>query len=113
MVNELTSDLKSNLVTPLIHFWHGNVIQEDSEVLFAEWEVVLCILPFDFTADGILEVVWEGVEREVDSLGRVLLCIHLAEMHQDYGCLASSDTTDEKGILNTWLLSLFRSHVWK
>jgi hypothetical protein len=111
VVNELTSDLECNLVTPFVHLWHRDIIQENCKMLFSEWEVVLGILSLYLTGDGILEVVWESIEREVDSLGRVLLSVLFRKVHQDDGCLTGTNTTNKKSVLQSWFVSLFRSHV--
>mmetsp|Transcript_6335 Transcript_6335/g.7523 ORF Transcript_6335/g.7523 Transcript_6335/m.7523 type:complete len:756 (+) Transcript_6335:4217-6484(+) len=72
-VDELTSDLKGNLIIPLVDLRHAEVIKEDDELLVLEGTVVLRVLLLDFGLDGLLEVVGEGVEREVNSLERVVL----------------------------------------
>ena len=50
-VNELTSDFERDLITPLVDLWHGEVIEEDDELLALEWAIVLGILLLNLRID--------------------------------------------------------------
>ena len=109
-VNELTGDLERDLILPLVDLRHGEVIKEDNKLLVGEWTIVLSVLLLDFRIDRLLEVVWEGVEREVDSL-KGIICRHASRVHEDDRGLGSTSTTNEQSVEETDLLTLFRAHL--
>ena len=110
-VNELTGDFEGDLIVPLVNLRHGEVIKEDDKLLVLERTVILGVLLLDFRLNGLLEVVWERVEREVDSLEGVLLLVKTALVHEDNRSLGGTGTTNKKGVEETDLSSALRAHL--
>jgi hypothetical protein len=67
LVNKLTSDFKSNLITPSVHERHGQIIKEEGHLLVVWWNVNLGLLTLNFSFNRILEVSWLSSTGEVDT----------------------------------------------
>jgi hypothetical protein len=87
MLNQLTSDLKSDLITPCVDERHGDIIDEDSHLLSSWRSEGLDLFLLNFSLDGLLEVEWSGGTGEIDSLVEHDFGIELAAVHLADGCL--------------------------
>ena len=68
LVNKLTCDLKSDLISPIVDVRHTHVIKEDCHLFVVWWDENLRLLPFDLSLNRILEVARFSSTGEVDSL---------------------------------------------
>lgn len=93
LFNELSDDLKSNLITPSVNERHGHIIKEDRHLFSTEWNVNSNLFLLDFGFDRFLEVTWSGSTGEIDSLESLFLSELVGE-HEDSGGLGSTWSTD-------------------
>ena len=93
LFNELSDNLKGNLITPSVDEWHGHIIKEDRHLFSTEWNVNSNLFLLDFRFDRFLEVTWSGSTREIDSLESLLFSEFVSE-HEDSGGLGSTWSTD-------------------
>jgi len=105
LLNELSGDLKGDLISPKVDKWHGHVVKEDSHLLSTWWSKDSGLLLLNFSLDGVLEVLWLGSTGEVDSLLEHLRCIKLVAVHDDHRGLGSTRGSNQEGVKHSWLLS--------
>jgi len=113
LLNELSGNLKSNLITPKVDERHGDIIQEDGHSLTTWWGESSDLFLLNFSFDRLLEVIWSGGTGEVDSLEEHFFWIELAAVNDEVRGLGGTWTSDKKGVSVSWLLSSLVSHVWK
>ena len=113
MLDQLTSDFQSDLITPCVDERHGNIINEDGHVLSTWWGESSHLLLLNLSLNRLLEVEWSSSTREVDSLEEHLLSVELVAVHHDDGGLGSTWSSNEKSVQVAWFLSSLMSHMWQ
>jgi hypothetical protein len=113
MLDQLTSDLQSDLITPCVYERHRNIINEDSHVLSTWWGESSNLLFLNLSLNGLLEVEWSSGTREIDSLEEHCLRVKFGAVHEAYGSLGSSWRSNKKSVEMSWLRSSSMSDNWK
>lgn len=93
LFNELSDNLKGNLISPSVNERHGHIIKEDRHLFSSERNVNSDLLLFNFRFDRFLEITWSSSTREIDSLEGLLFGEFISE-HQNSGSLSGTWTTN-------------------
>ena len=113
LLNELSGNLKSDLITPKVDERHGDIIEEDGHSLSTWWGESPDLFLLNFSFDGLLEVIWSSSTGEVDSLEEHFLWVELGGIDDQVGGLGGTWSSDKKCVSVSWLLSSLVSHVWE
>jgi len=79
LFNELSDNLKSNLISPSVDKRHRHIIKEDRHLLSSKRNVDSNLFLFNFGFDRFLEVTWSGGTREIDSLESLFISEFVGE----------------------------------
>jgi len=96
LLDELSDDLQSDLITPLIDEGHTHIVDEDRKLFVLRWSIFLTHLVIAFLLDGCLEQTWWCSWWEVNSLEELNWNIEFQGPHQHGWSLGCSRTSDQK-----------------
>jgi hypothetical protein len=106
LLNDKSDNFKGFLITPIVNLGHGEIIQEAEHLLVSNRSEDTSLMFSDFTFNTSLGVGRSSSTGEIDSLEGVSVTIELGSVHQDYGGLSSTSSTDQQGVLETVLSTL-------
>ena len=92
LLNDQSDDLKGLLISPVVNFRHGEIIQEAEHFFVTNRPVDSSLMLLDFTLNGHLEVSRSGGTGEVNSL-EGLAFVELGTVHQDDRSLGSTSSS--------------------
>jgi len=90
LFNKLSDNFESDLVSPLVHKRHRQIIDKNSHRLVLWRREIFTYFKIAFGFDGLLEHQWRCCWREIDSFKQHFFFIEFVLIHQNWWGLGGS-----------------------
>jgi hypothetical protein len=103
LLDDESNNLEGFLISPVVDFRHGEIIQEAEHLLATNRSEDTGLEFGNLTFNRGLDVRRSGGAGEINSLERVGISIEFSCVHKNDGSLSSTSGTNKQGVLKTLL----------